>query len=197
MLMEVKSDQKKYGKAKTQLFDGLEKLKEVFSAIGLTSTHWLYVGVFFALRGSEKPLFDCEDCSIFAIIGKDSISCNLKTIEEKVAEYHQFLNHQNWIPEDHVHEFIDLAKETLFIAQGDPLAPVTEKNVVDKTLKHIERVSHVERVLLWTPDQLSLTEAKNLNYVVLDGFYSTGKSSVLTYYGKSKRRGKLVLKLSY
>ena len=190
--MEVKSDQKRYQKAKAQLFDGLEKLKEVFSALGLTSTHWLYVGVFFALLSSEKPLFDCEDCSIFAIVGKDSIYGNLKKIEEKVAEKHQLLNHQNWIPEDHIQEFINLAKETLFIAQGDPHAPVTEKNVIEKTLQHIERVSHVERILFWTSDQLSLTQAENLQYVVLDGFYSTGKSSVLQYFGKSKRRGKLV-----
>jgi hypothetical protein len=91
MLMEVKSDQNQYGKAKKQLFDGLERLKEVFSAIGLTLTDFLYVGVFFALHGSETPLFDCEDCSIFAIIGKDSISGNLKTIEEKVAERHHLL----------------------------------------------------------------------------------------------------------
>ena len=101
------------------------------------------------------------------------------------------MNHQNWIPEDHVQEFIDLATETLFLAQGDPHAPVTEKNVIDKTIQHIESVSHVERVLLWTPDQLSLTQAENLQYVALDGFYSTGKSSVLTYYGKSKRTCKL------
>ena len=67
MLIEVKSSVKAYQKATKQLFDGIERLKEVFGAVGIT-TSWLFVGVFFSFGGSEKPLFECKECSIFAIV---------------------------------------------------------------------------------------------------------------------------------
>ena len=40
----------------------------------------------------------------------------------------------------------------------------------------------------WTPDQLSLVQALELSYVLIDAFYSTGKTEVLKCYGKTKKR---------
>ena len=113
MIVEVKSNQKQYQKAKKQLFDGQEKIEEVFAAIGLTTTNWHYVGVFFALIGDKDIVCDCDLGSHFAIIGEESIPKKLKIIEELVAK-----KQQEWNPQEHVKEFVDLAKETLFIAQG-------------------------------------------------------------------------------
>ena len=91
MLLEVKSSGKigPFQKATKQLFDGIERLQDVFASIGLTTTEFVYVGAFFALHGSEKPLFDCENCSMFIIIGEESIPTNLKLIEEEIQKKHE------------------------------------------------------------------------------------------------------------
>ena len=85
MLIEVKSNQKAYQKATKQLFDGKERLEEVFSVLGMT-TAWQYIGVFFALEGDGTPLFDCEKCSTYGIIGEESITEDLETIEKELAK---------------------------------------------------------------------------------------------------------------
>ena len=71
MLVEVKSSQKSYQKSQKQFFDGKEKIEEVFAALGL-KTVWKYIGLFFALIGTESPLFNCQNCSLFAVIGIDA-----------------------------------------------------------------------------------------------------------------------------
>ena len=71
--IEVKANQKGYQKAIRQIFDAIDRLQEVFSILGL-STEWKHVGIFYAHIGAEMPLFDCDPCSIFAIIGEDQIS---------------------------------------------------------------------------------------------------------------------------
>ena len=43
MLLEVKSNQKGYQKAKKQLFDGKARLEELLAAIGLKTTLWKYI----------------------------------------------------------------------------------------------------------------------------------------------------------
>ena len=182
MLLEVKSNQKRYQKAKKQLFDGKARLEELLASIGLKTTLWKYIGVFNAQIPDELPLFKCKKCSIFAIIG-DSIPENLKIIEDEVDKLHE-----NWNPADHINEFVDIATHLLFIAQGDPRAPVTSSNVIDKTVKHVERASRLEYIFHWTPDQLSLVQALELSYVLIDAFYSTGKTEVLKCYGKTKKR---------
>ena len=185
MIWEVKWNQKQYQKAKKQLFDGIERIQEILAAIGLTATSWKLVVVFFAFVGTE---FVCERCSIFSIIGEAAIHPNIQSIEEKVAE-----RHQNWNPSDHVQEFVDLTKEILFIAQGDPNAPVIGEYVINKTVEHVEQASSI----LWTPEQLALIQEnpENLPHVLFDNFYSTGKSRILRHYGKrglKKLEGKII-----
>ena len=76
MVLEVKASQSKYQTAKRQLFHAKEKIEEIFAALGIPSPKWKYVGVFFAQHGSEKPLFTCNNCSKYAIIGQENIAIN-------------------------------------------------------------------------------------------------------------------------
>ena len=170
-MVEVKSSQRGYQKATKQMFDGKERLEEIFSALGITA--WKFVGVFYAQNGLELPLFDCQHCSTFAIITEDEIPSKLKNVEKEVQ-----LRQEDWNPSDHVEEFVELVKQLLFIAQGDPYAPVTKPNIINKTVKHVECASNVENIFLWTPEQLSLIQAMNLPYVFLNAFYSTGKTKI-------------------
>jgi hypothetical protein len=187
MLIEVKSNQKAYQKATKQLFDGKERLEEVFSVLGM-ATAWQYIGVFFALEGDGTPLFDCEKCSTYGIIGEESITEDLETIEEEVAK-----KNENWNPADHVEEFVELAKQVLFIAQGDPFAPVTGSNIINKTVKHVTLASTVENIFFWTLQQLTIVDAMNILFLILDAFYSTGKSEILKYYCKKQiKKGEIV-----
>ena len=105
MLLEVKSNQRAYQKSKKQLFDGIERLQEVFATLGIT-THWPYVGVFFALIGGEEALFECEDCSIFAIIGEEKIPENFRIIEEEVSKCHQ-----EWKPKSMYRNLLTLSSK--------------------------------------------------------------------------------------
>ena len=182
MLIEVKSNKRhgSYQKATKQLFGGKKSLEKIFSAIGST-TLWQYVGIFFALIDDDKCFFECDNCSNFVIVGEEQIFEKIKIVEEKVVE-----KNQDWKPEEHVEEFIELAKETLFIAQGDPYAPVTGSNIIDKTVKHVFRASTPQNIFFWTLEQLSIVQALEILYLFLDAFYSTGKTEVLKYFGKYK-----------
>ena len=112
MLMEVKSNQKAYQRSQKQLFDGKESIQNAFCAQG-KKTAFKYVGVFFAQGGVGKPLFDCEKCSVFTIVGTENFPEKMKSIEKEVA-----ISSENWEPSEHVEEFIKVAKEILFITQG-------------------------------------------------------------------------------
>ena len=187
MLIEVKSNQKAYQKATKQLFDGKQRLEEIFSILGMT-TAWQYIGVFFALEGDGTPLFDCEKCSTYGIIGEESITWHLETIEGEAAK-----KNENWNSAVHVEEFVELAKQVLFIAQGDPFAPVTGSNIINKTVHHVTLASTVENIFFWTLQQLTIVDAMNVLFLLLDAFYSTGKSEILKYYCKKQtEKGEIV-----
>ena len=189
MLIEVKSNKRhgSYQKATKQLFCGKNSLEKVFSAIGAT-TKWLYVGVFFALIDDEDCVFECANCSNFVIVGEEQIFEKIKIVEEQIAE-----KNKDWKPEEHVEEFIELVKETLFIAQGDSYAPVTGSSIIDKTVKHVFLASTPKNIFFWTLEQLSIVQALQILYLFLDAFYSTGKTEVLKYFGKYKlKKGEVV-----
>ena len=161
MMLEVKSSPRAYQKTIKQLFDGIERLEEIFACLDMT-TQWQYVGVFCAIADTDDHLFDCDDCNIFAIIGEDKIPPNFERIEEKVAA-----KNPNWKPEAHVHEFVELVKQILFIAQGDPYAPVTGSGIIDKIVQHLEHASSAENTFFWTLDQLSIVQAVELLFCFL------------------------------
>ena len=87
--------------------------------------------------------------------------------------------------------FVELAKQLMFIAQGDPCAPVTESNEVNKIVDHVNAASTFENLMFWTREQLSITQALCLLFVFLDAFYSTGKTTILKHmakhWGKQKK----------
>jgi hypothetical protein len=171
LIIEVKSRDFRYQKSMKQMFHAKAKIEEVFGAIGV-STKFLYAGVFFAQFGSGKPIFDCDctsDCSKFAIVGPENISESLAQIEEEIS-----LSHDNWNPLAHVEQFEEIVKHLMFIAQGDPLAPVTDSSLVDKISKHVLDSSSFENTFFWSLEQLSLIDAIGLCFVFLDAFYSTG-----------------------
>ena len=94
------------------------------------------------------------------------------------------LDHGKWIPGENVAEFVELAKQLMFIAQGDPCAPVTESSEVNKIADQVEAASTFENLMFWTRQQLSVTQALELLFVFLDAFYSTGKSAILKHVAK-------------
>ena len=112
MLVEVKSSPKAFQKAKKQLLDGKEKLVEVLSALGLSSA-LKFVGVFYAHNPTELPMFDCDPCSIFSIVGESEIQEKMKNIEEIVLQ-----SHENRNASINVEDYVEIAKHLLFIAQG-------------------------------------------------------------------------------
>ena len=181
LIIEVKSRDFRYQKSVKQMFHAKAKIEEVFGDIGV-STKFLYAGVFFAQFGSGNPIFNCDcptNCSKYAIVGPENIADSLTQIEEEIS-----MSHENWNPSEHVDEFIETAKHLMFIAQGDPLAPVTDSSLVDKISKHVLDSSSFENTFFWSLEQLSLIDAIGLCFVFLDAFYSTGKSLILKYMAK-------------
>ena len=189
IIIEVKASDLKYQKFMKQMFDAKEQVQRIFGAIG-SATRFKYAGVFFAQNGSHKPLFNCN-CSLgcsFTIIGRENIEKHLPEIEADIA-----LAHDNWDPSKHIEEFLEIAKQILFIAQGDLFAPVTGSSLIDKIAGHVHDSSSFENIFFWTLEQLSVIEALQLAYVFLDAFYSTGKSEILKYVAKYwEKKGKIV-----
>ena len=188
MVIEVKANISKYQKAKKQLFDSKERIEEICHILGPT-TKWLFVGVFYAHQNSSgKPIFDCEPCSVFGIVGEEAIGDKLAQIDENATKLHDA-----WVPSDHLEEFGNLVKELMFIAQGDPKAPVTDPGFISKVDDQVKRASTCDNILFWTPEQLSLIGVLMYPFVFLDAFYSTGKSVILQYFAEHwSKQGKTV-----
>ena len=206
MIIEVKASSSLFQKAKKQMFDSKEKIEEICGILG-PSTQWLFLGVFFALEDNlEKPLFDCScplPCDTFAIIGRENIENKLRRIDliaiqtrankfalsepnpqlVELSKIDKLDNQQNknWIPSEHISEFVELAKQLMFVVQGDSKAPVTGCNLVKKIGDHVNAASTFEGIMFWTLEQLSVTTAVHLPYIFLDAFYSCGKSFTLQF----------------
>ena len=210
MIIEVKASTALFQKAKKQMFDSKEKIEEICGILG-PNTQWQFVGVFFALEDkSKKPLFDCScplPCDTFSIVGRENIENKLRKIDmiaiqnranklvpselnpefvekAKIDKSDTIQKNKNWIPSEHISEFVELAKQFMFVVQGDSKAPVTGCNLVKKINNHVNAASTFEGILFWTPQQLSITTAVHLPYVFLDAFYSTGKSYTLQFISK-------------
>ena len=69
-VIEVKANAKKFKNAERQLKHAKSKVEELLYAMGMKSPAWKYAGVFIAQEGPEDFIFDCENCSMFAIVGK-------------------------------------------------------------------------------------------------------------------------------
>ena len=182
MVIEVKANVQKFQKAKKQLFDAKTKIEEICSCINFGhGTKFLFAGVFFGLeKTSEQPLFLCNcpfSCSNFTIIGQENIEEALDLIGKRAVEIHA----QQWNPSEHLGELMELAKQLMFIAQGDPKAPVTSTNMIDKICDQVDHATTFENIIFWTLQQLSVINVLNCPYIFLDAFYGTGKSFILQY----------------
>ena len=177
-------------KAKKQLLDAKGRIEEIITAIGSTTRSWLFGAVFYATEESHGNFNINENStadSIFSIIGAERIEENMRLIDEKAIHLNK-----NWSLSDHVEEFVELAKRLFFIVQGDPKAPVTGSNMIDKIVEHVTKAAKFENLMFWTPEQLGVINALLLPFIFLDAFYSTGKSSILQYITKhwSQETGK-------
>ena len=103
------------------------------------------------------------------------------------------LDHGKWIPDENVADFVELAKELMFIAQGDPCAPVTESSEVNKIADKVNSASTFQNLMFWTREQLSITQALCLLFVFLDAFYSTGKTAILKHMAKHWNKRKKIV----
>ena len=172
MNLEVKHNSKKFKSAKKQLNDGKNRLSEIFSEV----SGWKFIGVFYAQTGEK--LFDCpkDKCSAYAIIGEEQIEEKLKQIEKDID-----IENKTWEPSEHVEEFIELFKELVFIAQGNTYAPVTDSAITKQTSKDIDKAGTSKNIFFWTPDQLSIADTVEMEFVFLNYFYSTGKTTLLKH----------------
>ena len=142
---------------------------------------WLEIYWSFLCTNWKKKLFDCpkNKCSNYAIIGEDQIEEKLKQIEKYID-----IENKTWEPSEHVEEFIELFKELVFIAQGNAYAPVTDSAISKQTSKDIDKAGTLENICFWTPDQLSIADAVEMEFVFLNSFYSTGKTTLLKHRAK-------------
>jgi hypothetical protein len=171
-------------KAKKQLLETKDIIEKIIGEIG-SYTKFLFAGVFYATQNSSENIQMPDspfNNSIFSIIGEETIEEKLKLIDGLATKLNQ-----NWLLADHVKEFIKLATNLLFIAQGNPKAPVTDSSMVNKIHEHVTKASKFLNILFWifwTPQQLAVINELYIQYVFLDAFYSTGKSSMLQYITK-------------
>ena len=106
----------------------------------------------------------------------------LRLIDEQATQLNR-----SWSLADNLDEFVKLIKNLLFIAQGNPKAPVTDYNMVNKIHEYVTKASKFQNILFWifwTTEQLAVINELYIPYVFLDAFYSTGKSSILQYVAK-------------
>ena len=183
MQLEVKANVKKYQSSIKQFIDGRQKLNSVLNSIKICRYEWRYVGVFYAQKDSEMPLFNCKLCLDFAIIGLHNLEPQLEDIEAKIQRIIP-----DWNPANHTEDFIELNKELMYMTQGHHEAPVTKSNLFKNVVKNIDKSGTVENILFWTPQQLSVINAMNERFMIFYSFYGTGKTLLL------KERAKYLLK---
>ena len=102
---------------------------KIFNSIEKLGQDWKYIGMFYASLDSRQPLFDCQSCLAWTIVGKENIQSKLEHMESRLKP--------GWNPLEHLLDFIELIKEIMFIAQGDPKAPVTQAMQVNKLSQNI------------------------------------------------------------
>ena len=166
MVIEVKASSKYFGKAKAQLQDSMERVQAVFNSVENMSQSWKFIGICYI----EKP--DINIHNNFTIFGTQDFHAKIATIEMKA--FNQF-----WNPKNHFQEFVCLAKQLLYEAQGHPQPAISKKAIVEKISDHIEKASTPENILFWTPEQLSILEAMNEPWMCLMGYYGVGKTILL------------------
>ena len=130
----------------------------------------------------------CLNCNPFIIIGEANIKQKMKNIFEELKKICSTFTVSPMV-------FRTIAKHLLFSAHASP-APTTS-NIGGRVVKNVEKAGSAENIAvwsLWTPGQLSLVKAENLQFVLFASSFSTGKTKCLLHSALNKaRRVKLVL----
>ena len=167
MVIEVKASNNGFPKAKQQLRDSKERVQAVFNSVKGMSDDWHYVGVCYIDAG------DCDSTHPFVINGFKQL--DLQIIESKVAQN----RNQAWLPNQHIKEFVHVAKILLFEAQGYPHAPLTKEKEIEKIDEELDLASAPENIFFWTPEQLSIVQAMDIKCMLLMAYYGCGKTILL------------------
>ena len=167
MVIEVKASNNGFPKAKQQLKDGKERVQAVFNSVENMSDDWQYVGVCYIDAG------DCTSTHDFVINGIDDL--DFQSIESKIAKS----RNQVWLCNQHISEFVGVAKVLLFQAQGHPQAPLTRQKQIEKIDQELDLASAPENIFFWTPEQLSIVQAMHMDWMFLMGYYGCGKTILL------------------
>ena len=167
MVIEVKASNNGFPKAKQQLKDGKERVQAVFNSVNGMSNDWQYVGVCYIDKGDSNSTHDFVINGIYKL--------DFQSIESKVAENRT----QVWLPNQHISEFVSVAKVLLFQTQGHPLAPLTKQKQIKKIDQALDLASAPENIFFWTPEQLSIVQAMDVDWMFLMGYYGCGKTILL------------------
>ena len=181
MQIEVKLSGKpdRFHHVMNQLSDGRYRMKKLLDSIkNGRKRQWSWTGIALFQYHSGLQL-ECRNCQEFVFFGFDGFDEQLGSIEKKIYA-HQYNNQSNILEiRDRSVEFVEIAKQLLFCAQGNPEAPVTRNKVLQKTIAVLDEGSEVENIFFWTPGQKSAVESMEQRFMVLFGYYGTGKTLIL------------------
>ena len=166
MVIEVKASFKYFAKAKVQLKDSKERVQAVFNSVENMSDEWQYIGLCYIDAG------DCGSINDFVINGIQRF--DLQSIELKVEQ----IRTKEWIPDQHIEEFVSVAKVLLFEAQGHPQAPLSRAKQIEKIDEELDQASAPENIFFWTPEQLSIVHAMDKKFHAPDGILRLWQDSL-------------------
>merc|ERR1711860_200396 len=135
MHLEVKLSGKpeRFHHVMNQLKDGRFRMQKLIDSIDGLSKLWAWIGTALFQYPHSDLQFSCSKCQDFVFFGFDGFDEQLRSIEQKIS------NHQGqW---DHLEvlnrsgQFVEITKQLLCVAQGNPEAPVTRDKVVQKTIE--------------------------------------------------------------
>ena len=167
MSMEAKASYKQFKSAKGQVQDCHKRIQAVFDCIEGMSSTWKFVGVCFFGDGDASTIKND-----FVINGTDDFNAKITKIESKVKQ-------QNWRPEDHKKEFVSVSKFLLFEAQGQSKGTLTRDKLAERIDEDLNKASAPENIFFWTPEQLSIVQAMDEDWMFLMSFYGCGKTILL------------------
>ena len=138
MHLEVKLSGKpeRFHHVMNQLKDGRFRMQKLIDSIDGISKLWVWIGTALFQYPHSDLQFNCSNCQDFVFFGFDGFDEQLRSIEQKIS------NHQGqW---DHLEvlnrsgQFVEITKQLLCVAQGNPEAPVTRDKVVQKTIEVLD-----------------------------------------------------------
>ena len=175
--IEVKTTFSKdsFSKLKNQLNNGKKWVEKVFSCVKQSSWKYCGIGCMFKVDNPYKNIFACDDddglcCSSFFAIGEEDLKATLSNLENEIKSSRQ------WDPKEHLDEFKDICKTFFYVVQGDKRAPVTQRNEMKNALKAMDKASTPDSLIFWTPMQLSALEVLDHRFMMIFGYYGTGKT---------------------